>query len=166
MSMGQRIVVTAAACVLLSAVGQQAWAAAVVQSPTNGSTTVMRTVPGQDGGQSTPYVVERVGASVKYEDAPVGLGEDNAIHSDTFVIRVTGAGDSVKVETKAGRHVAKWVSGENATNVDDNGFKIELLSINGDLYTIRLSSTAAARYALSHVTFTFTEGTYRDAAYD
>lgn len=133
------------------------------------TTTVTRTLG--DHSEDIEYVVERVGASIKFEDAPVGLGEDDALDADTFVIRVEEGGDTVKVETKAARNEAEWISGESDSNVDANGFQIDLLSIEkqsdgSTLYTIKLSSTEAVRYALSHVTFTFYPGEMSFAAYD
>ena len=144
-----------------------AWAGEIsVTSPQAGSTSVTRT---DDAGNQSqmPYVVVRDSTNtVKYEDATLGLGEDGAIESDLFVINVANAGDTVRVETKAGRDTAEWVSGESDSDVDDNGFMVEVVSISGNTYTLRLSSTPAVEEALSHVTFTFYQGQLADAAYD
>lgn len=141
-------------------------AAPEVISP-DSSAAVQRTEHLDAGDQTAPvqYVVLRNGASVKYEDAPEGLGEDGASQTDTFVIRVRNAGDSVTVETKAARNLATSISGVGDSHLDANGFRVSLVSIDGEYYTITVKSEGA-RYALSHVTFTFAEGNYADPSYD
>lgn len=156
-----------AGAVALSLVAGTAWADGTeVTSPSAGTASVVRA--GEDGSQSpmTYTVVRDSNNTVKFEDASRGLGEDGAIESDLFVIQVQNAGDTVRVETKAGRDTAQWVSGESDFDVDANGFQVELVSISGNSYTLRLSSTPAVEAALSHVTFTFYPGQLADAAYD
>lgn len=136
-----------------------------VTSPGEGTASVART--DDDGDALMAYlVVQDNDHTIKYEDATVGLGEDGAIESDLFVIEVENAGDTVRVETKAGQGVAEWISGEGDSNVDANGFLIELVSISGTTYTLRLSSTSDVDEALSHVTFSFFHGELADASYD
>jgi len=156
----------AGAGVMAFAVGP-AWAGdgTTVTSPESGSDTVVRT--GDNGLFPMDYVVVRdSNNTVKFEDATVGLGEDGAIESDLFVIQVENAGDTVRVETKAGRDVSEWISGESDSDIDDNGFHCELVSIEGSTYTLRLTSTEAVDSALSHVTFEFFPGQQADASYD
>ncbi len=136
----------------------------VVLSPDDETATVTRTEGDLEG--SVTYVVERRDGWIKFEDAEQGLGEDGAIQTDTFVMHVAGAGDTVHVKTKAGRYVAEWVSGDPDEAVDENGFHIELVSIEDGVYTIRLSSTEEVTYALSHVEFTFFPGERATAMYD
>ena len=149
--------IVGAVAVALAAGPVWASGAATVTSPGAGSASVVRT--DDDGDAHMAYeVVQDSANSIKYEDATVGLGEDGAIESDLFVIEVENAGDTVRVETKAGQDVAEWISGESDSNVDANGFHVELVSVSGTTYTLRLSSTTDVEEALSHVTFSFYSG--------
>ena len=160
------VAIVGAAAVALAAGPVWAGGDTAVTSPGVGTASVTRT-----GVNCEPHmtyvVVQDIDNTVKYEDATVGLGEGGEIESDLFVIEVENAGDTVRVETKAGLgEAAEWISGEGDSNVDANGFQIELVSISGTTYTLRLTSTSEVEHALSHVTFSFYPGDQADASYD
>lgn len=101
------------------------------------------------------YTVVRDQANqVKFENAPVGLGENGAEQTDQFVIETAGEASSVSVETKAGRGVALNYIGEEVT--DSNGFTVRLLAHEGNKYTFGCTSDSSTwTAALSHIEFTF-----------
>lgn len=156
-------VAAAAAFTLTSAVVQAE--PPQVLAPSTNSATVKRVIHGPETVKTMDYVVERGTDSIKYEGASTGLGENGVKMTDTFVIRVANAGDSVTVVTKAAKDLATSVSGVGDSHVDDNGFLISLVSIEGEVYTITLRSESAS-HALSNVTFTFAAGNYAEPSYD
>lgn len=70
---------------------------------------------------------------------------------DHMTIRVGEAGTSV---TASGLGM-----------LDDNGFRIALVDMENGVYTIKITSESAP-HALSHVTFTFSQGDFAEALYD
>jgi|GEM_PF-1278575 len=106
------------------------------------------------------YVVEykHGGRSVKYEDAEPGLGEDGAEETDTFVMEVGNAGNSVSVDIKSA-----WYSdtieleGVGDIQTSSTGFRAELVDISDGEYTVDISS-AGNQHAMSHVTFHYDYG--------
>jgi len=149
--------------------------AATVVAPGSGTAAVMRTHGDHTYAVTYTVVKGADAAAIKFEDAVRGgeedcLGEDKAGETDTFVIAVEGAGDSITVETKASTSTATTivstsVIGEGDSHRDGNGFRIALVSIEDGIYTLRVTSERPP-HALSHVTFTFSEGQHADAAYD
>ncbi|MFP4056105.1 MAG: hypothetical protein ACLF0G_04480 [Candidatus Brocadiia bacterium] len=113
-------------------------------------------------GKAITYVVVQDGVSrVKFEDAPEGLGEDDAQETDRFVMSVQGTTDSVTVSTKAatGKATTTLPAEVGATAKDELGFVITVESISDDsVYTLSVSSESN-EHALSHVEFDFGEGT-------
>lgn len=139
-----------------------------ILSPDAGTVQVARTTGGETQGMV--YHVERSGATVKYEDASTGLGENRRVETDMFVIRVREGGDSVTVTTKAGRGIATSISGLGDEKLDDNGFRIRLASIVDEspdvrVYTLEVTSESNTR-ALSHIEFTFVAGQRAQGSYD
>lgn len=140
---------------------------------------VSATVSRVTGGNTTnvTYVVEtsakKLPDAIKFGDANPGLGTDRVAQTDTFLVTVPKAGDSVLVTTKAanpnanlGGGTAQSLCGLGVSKRDDNGFTVKLVSISGDTYTITVSSDANTPHALSHVVFKFAEGERAKAAYD
>lgn len=99
------------------------------------------------------------GRAIKFENAPVGLGEDRTYMADTFVIEVEDGSESVEVKLKAARQ-QEWVTltyvGQNIL-VGSMGFKVTLREIVGNLYVISVFATCNY-HALSHVEFNFGSG--------
>lgn len=107
------------------------------------------------------YVVERDGPErIKFENAPVGLGEDRESETDRFVIRVADGTSTVTVSTKAARDDDTFqLTGVGDFHVDALGFctVLERMTIDG-WYSLAVSSVCN-RHALSHVEFGFGAGT-------
>ncbi len=135
----------------------EARANAVIVSPDEGTTQVIRVYDDSSAGLVTYVVVRDDDTSVKYQDAPVGLGEDGAVETDVFVITADSGGDSVTVETKASPETATvTVTGVGDSQLNDLGFRVDLIGIAGDTYTLAITSEGVD-HALSHVTFTIAE---------
>lgn len=113
---------------------------------------------GDGGSEHVRYVVENHGRRVKFEDAPVGLGEDGAHQSDRFVIDVHNGGQQVGVITKAAwAQDANMLTGVGDEVLDSLGFRTRLVSIDGGTYTLVVTSESN-QHALSHVEFDFGPG--------
>ncbi|MFW6163512.1 MAG: hypothetical protein ACODAJ_12140, partial [Planctomycetota bacterium] len=116
--------------------------------------------PEDEDGDPVAYVVVRDASNtVKFEDAPTGLGEDGADETDTFRITVTGGGSSVQVTTKAGRGQDSYTLDldEVASVMDSLGFRVTLESNESGTYTLSVTSEDND-HALSHIQFDFLDG--------
>lgn len=124
---------------------------------------------GDGGSIAVRYEVERTGSRVRYQDAPIGLGLNGEVQTDRFVVQVSGGDSSVSVTTKAGVPEATEVLSDVGDEVTDAlGFTTRLVSVEGDTYTLTVTSVSAAS-ALSHLDFDFGTGSTvldPDTAYD
>lgn len=91
-------------------------ATALITAPSDGTVTITRTTDSTDtlnsgqgngngGGNlitSVTYECLREGNSVKFENAPTGLGEDGAAETDIFEIAFEHGRDCVEIYIKAG----------------------------------------------------------------
>ncbi|MFP4056107.1 MAG: hypothetical protein ACLF0G_04490 [Candidatus Brocadiia bacterium] len=112
----------------------------------------------EDTTSSVEYVVERdEDNTIKFEDAPVGLGEDGAHQTDEFVISVEGDVTSVKVKTKAATGTATNDVPLGGSVTDTLGFRTSLEPLGGGQYKLSVTSVSN-RHALSHVEFEFEGG--------
>ncbi len=75
---------------------------------------------------------------------------------DTFVIQASGASNTVGVTTKAATNFTHTLIGVGDSVLNQSGFLITLVSIQGDIYTFQITSICNTR-ALSHVVFDFGE---------
>jgi hypothetical protein len=149
---------------------------AEIFAPTGDAVEVRRTTfsGGTASAELTRYVIEVRSGTVKYEDAPVGLGEDGATQVDVFHMTVPErhASHPITFVTKAGQGVtmSQVDASEGATVLDDNGFRVTVAEIDGSQITIHLRSESPEK-ALSHVTFGFDgslaeSGEFRDLPVD
>ena len=130
--------------------------ASEVTSPTGSSASVTRYTAVGDEVQleNITYVIENKGSSVKFEDAPVGLGEEGARQRDVFELTVNGAGSTLTAITKAATASDSTTLQAGESAVDDLGFEVELAEVNGEQYKVFVTSVDPP-HALSHVTFRF-----------
>lgn len=109
---------------------------------------------------SSNYQVEvRSRGRIKFENAPVGLGEDRTYMTDTFVIDVDTPTNSVKITIKASTgSVTRTLSGiGDSALFGALGFEVTLVNIEGSTYTFTV--TAICNYhALSNIEFEFGQG--------
>ncbi len=106
------------------------------------------------------YVVERRGQSkIKFEDAPIGLGEDRVYMTDTFVIEVENGGGSVGVSVKAAtaRNSVTLTGPGDSALIGAQGFRVTLERVAGGEYTFTVTSECNY-HALSHIEFDFGSG--------
>jgi hypothetical protein len=108
--------------------------------------------------QQVTYVIEARSGAVKYEDAPVGLGEEGSEQTDVFHVTAEkrNTGDPITVITKAAQSMDMTYLDpkEGASVKDDNGFKITVAGVDGDQFKLKVHTWSPDR-ALSHVTFGF-----------
>jgi hypothetical protein len=106
----------------------------------------------------TYTVVRDADNTIKFEEADLGLSEG----IDTFIVHVTGGSDTVTVEIKATpSHASATLTGVGSA-VDLLGFKVKLVSIEGNTYTLEVISLSN-KHDLSHFKVDF-EGTVQDPA--
>jgi prepilin-type N-terminal cleavage/methylation domain-containing protein len=112
----------------------------------------------EDESSTVSYVVVRDAPNtIKFEDAPLGLGEDGVQMTDVFAIELDGAPQRVTVTTKAATSACETdldlsQPGDSAT--DAIGFRIAFVGREGNVCRFEISA-AGNRHALSHVTFDF-----------
>ncbi len=99
-------------------------------------------------------------STIKYEEASSQLGEDGAQETDQFCITVTGAGDEVRVTTKAATSrvtstLDLTTPGESVH--DANGFEITYVGTENGQFTFTVSSVDND-HALSYIEFDFIDG--------
>ena len=140
-----------------------------------GSYTVTRT--GDNGEYDANYEITRdSNHSVKFEDPDVdGLGEDGAMESEMFTVRVYGeSNETVYVKTKAGQFEGTaMLQGEGDTVIDtSNLWTLELVEVNhiGDYTEFKIKVTSdseegSASPALSHIEFRFCEPMEKEGYY-
>jgi len=119
---------------------------------------VTRAIEADCASSTVDYVVENKQTEIKFEDAPLGLGEDRVWMRDTFEIEVETLGATVGVAIKAGpSKFSQTLVGEGDEVFLQNGFRVVLKSIVGRDFTFIVEAVCNSK-ALSHIVFDFGDG--------
>jgi len=114
-------------------------------------------VPSEDVGYTATS--KNNGKAVMYSNPSDPLGDNGVKKTDTFEMTVTDANGGVTVSTWVdGVRINTTMTGEvGETVIDENGFEITIVSINGNVYTVSVSSVSNSN-ALQKVKFHYGSG--------
>jgi hypothetical protein len=131
---------------------------ATINAPMGDAVEVPRLTYHTDGNLKdlVRYTVEIRNGTVKFEDAPVGLGEEGRDQVETFHFSVENPSAAITVITKTGQDtVMSTLEATEGSYVRDlNGFKITVAGRSGSRFALTVRSVDPDK-ALSHVTFGF-----------
>jgi hypothetical protein len=99
-------------------------------------------------------ILNHTNGTVEFTSVSTGLGENNAQQTETFAITRESSASSLSVTLKAATSQATTPLTLGTPLTNSLGFRITLLSIQGNTYTVSVESVNNT-YALSHANFEF-----------